>query len=215
MQWSYKEANGSTSDAVTLNNKENGAYADLRSYSYTSYIPTTDFLIVATDDRSADAPVTITATHAATGMTQSVNVTVNTLKDKLCLFRFSPKSVTDVVYTNGAGVQRNLKSNANGELAVYEPDGINSAVVTKSVYNGETYVGTILHSDLESGEQNITALELYPCNNLTLKPISSQTLTFLQPDGKPYTGSVTLRGVHVGEARRDASARCTGRNVRL
>ncbi|MBQ9511492.1 MAG: hypothetical protein IJR55_07370, partial [Clostridia bacterium] len=199
MQWSYKEADGSMSDAVTINHKENGSYSDLRNYSYTSYIPTTDFLIVATDDRTADAPVTITAVHATTGTTRSINVTVNTLKNKLVLFRFLPKTTTYVTYTNGKGVTRELHSDENGELIVYEPDGIVSEVVAMAEYDGETYVGTIQHRYLVSGEKNITKLEIYPCNNLVLAPISNQTLTILKPDGKPYTGTATLRtGIYKG-----------------
>ena len=199
MQWSYKEADGSTSDAVTINHKENGSYSDLRNYSYTSYIPTTNFLIVATDDRTADAPVTITAVHALTGTTRSINVTVNTLKNKLVLFRFLPKTTTYVTYTNGKGVTRELHSDENGELIVYEPDGIVSEVVAMAEYDGETYVGTIQHRYLVSGEKNITKLEIYPCNNLVLAPISNQTLTILKPDGKPYTGTATLRtGIYKG-----------------
>ena len=193
MRWTYKESDGRTSNSVTLNNKENGFYADLRNYSYTSYIPTTDFLIVATDDRSESAPVTITATHALTGTTKSVNVTVNTLKDKLYLFRFLPKATTYVYYTNGKGDVRELHTNEKGELIVYEPYGIASDVVTMSQSAGETYVGTIQNKSLVSGEKNIAKLELYPCNNLNLVPLSNQTVTFLKPDGTPYSGAVTLR----------------------
>ena len=121
MRWTATEGTGENavpSDDVTLNHKESGAYNDLRNYRYTSYIPTTDFLIVATDDVSEGAPVTVTATHAATGLQTSVNVTANTLENKLYLFRFNPKAQTDVIYTNGNGDTRQLKTNENGELAV-------------------------------------------------------------------------------------------------
>jgi len=199
MNWYASNADGTESEAVTINYKENGGYADLRNYSYTSYIPTSDFLVVASDDVSADAPVTITVTHAATGIKKSIDVTVNTLHDKLYLFRFLPKTTTYVYYTNGNGEKRELHTNENGELAVYEPSGINSDVLTMSEKNGETYVGTYFKRNLVSGEKNIVRLEIYPCNNLTLAPISSQVLTILKPDGTPYSGDVTLRaGVYKG-----------------
>ena len=199
MKWLYKEANGNTSDDVTLNHKENGTYADLRNYSYTSYIPTTDFLIVATDDRSEDAPVTITAVHASTGMTQTVNVTVNTLKGRLFFFRFMPKAKTLVTYINGNGEKRALYTNDQGELVVFESSGILGDFLTMSEVEGETYVGTFQPKNLASGERNIIKLEIYPCNNLKLVPISNQTLTILKPDGTPYSGPVTLRaGVYKG-----------------
>ena len=200
MRWASLEADGKASDAVTLNHEENGKYSDLRNYSYTSYIPSTNFLIVATEDRDADAPVTITATHATTGMTQSVNLTVTTLHNKLYLFRFSPKVETYVTYTNGNNEVRELHSNDKGELIVYEPDGIASDVFTMSDYNDKTYAGTIPNSKLVSGERNITQLQIYPCNNLSLAPISDQVLSIFTPDGRPYTGPATLRvGVYKGK----------------
>ena len=199
MQWTYTDANGKTSGGVTLNNKENGAYTDLTSRSHTSYIPSTDFIVAATDDRSADAPVTITATHANSGVTRSFQVTVNTLRDRFYMFRFLPKATTYVSYTNGDGVKRTLHSNAAGELAVYEPSGIASDILTMSEVDGETYAGTYFQKDLVSGERNLAKAELYPCNNLKLLPISSQTVTILKPDGTPYSGKVTLRaGVYKG-----------------
>ena len=100
IKWTYTDSNGKTSSGVTLNNKENGAYADLRSHSHTSYVPSTDFILVATDDRSDDAPVTITATHASSGVTRSFQVTVNTLHDRFYMFRFLPKATTYVSYFN-------------------------------------------------------------------------------------------------------------------
>ena len=66
--------------------------------------------------------------------------------------------------------------------------------------DGDTYVGTFSSSGLVSGERNIIKLELYPCNNFSLRRISDCTLTFLKPDGTPYTGKVTLRGgVYAGQ----------------
>ena len=201
MNWAATEGSGENkvfSDDVTLNYQQRGTFDDIRNYTYTSYIPTSDFLISATKDKNAADNVRVTATHAATGLQTNVGIRVNTLKDQLYLFRFNPKAVTDVVYTNGDGVERKLKSDANGELAVYEPSGIKSDVVVSSTTGtGDeevTYIGTVLNRNLISGEQNIVKMELYPCNNLKLVPISNTTLTFLKPDGTPYTGKVILRG---------------------
>ena len=197
MQWSATEGTGdnkTASDRVTLNYEERGNYADLRSYSYTSFIPTSDFLIVATDDVSGEAPVTITAKHVSTGMTKDVTVSVNTLKNKLYLFRFNPKAQTTVTYYTTDNQPHTVTTNSNGELAIYEAGGITGDIVAMSKVGDETYIGTYNSKDFVSGEQNIVKLELYPCNNLTLKPISSTTLTFLQPNGQPYTGEVILRG---------------------
>ena len=68
-----------------------------------------------------------------------------------------------------------------------------------SEVDGETYAGTYFKNDLVSGEKDLVKAELYPCNNLKLLPISSQTVTILKPDGTPYSGKVTIRaGVYKG-----------------
>ena len=185
MQW-----NSSNEDAVSINYEQGGLYADLNNYSYTSYGPATDFLLVGKEKTDG---VTITATHAGTGKTASVTVKAETLTDQLYIFQFNPKVETDVIYTNGAGVKRTLKSNADGVLAVYEPEGIKSAVMAMSRQDGQIYVGTIYPNKLQSGERDIASLQLYPTNNLRLRSISSTTLTFRNPDGSAYNGTVTLR----------------------
>ena len=199
MQWS-----SSDSSKVSVNYEQGGMYSDIRNYNYTSYGPATDFLLVGKDN--ADG-VTVTATHAATGMKASVKVKADTLKDQLYVFQFTPQVETDVTYTNGKNVERTLKSNEKGELAVYEPDGIASSVMVMSEKDGQTYVGTIFNSELQSGERDISALQVYPCNNLRLRSISQATLSFKQPDGSDYNGQVTLRagvyknGVYCPEAK--------------
>ncbi|MBR5987271.1 MAG: InlB B-repeat-containing protein, partial [Clostridia bacterium] len=185
MQWS-----SSDSDLVSINYKQGGTYSDIRYYSYTSYAPTSDFLLVGKDKTDG---VTITATHAATGMTASVTVTADTLENQLYVFQFYPKTVTSVTYTNGAGVKRELSSDEKGVLAVYEPEGIDSAVMAISRQGDTTYVGTIFAVELQSGERDIASLQLYPCNNLRMRSISNAVLTFLNPDGSAYNGTVTLR----------------------
>ena len=131
-------------------------------------------------------------------MQADVLVRVNTLKDKFFIFQFLPKVETTVTYTNGADETKTFTSDANGELALYEPDGIASAVMAMSEKDGETYVGTIFNSDLASGERDIASLQLYPCNNMRMRSISKTTLTFKNPDGTPYSGAVKLRaGVYI------------------
>ena len=202
MQWS-----SSNEDAVSINYEQGGMYSGLNNYSYTSYGPATDFLLVGKEKTDG---VTITATHAGTGKTASVTVKAETLTDQLYIFQFNPKAETDVIYTNGAGIKRTLKSNADGVLAVYEPEGIKSAVMAMSKQDGQTYVGTIFPNKLQSGERDIASLQLYPTNNLRLRSISSTTLTFRNPDGSAYNGTVTLR---VGVYKNDVY--CPGAKVFL
>ena len=186
MQWSTSD-----SDAVSINFEQGGTYSNINNYSYTSYLPTADMLIVGKTDAEG---VTITATHAATGIKASFNVNVKTLKNKLFVFQFYPKVTTQVTYTNGNGEKRLLNTNERGELAVYEESGISSNVMALSQNNGEAYVGTIFKENIVTGEADVALMQLYPCNNVGLRSISNVTLTFIQPDGTAYNGEVTLRG---------------------
>ena len=192
MQWKSGD-----SSKVSVNYEQSGVYSDINSYTYTSYGPATDFLIVSKDDTDG---VDIEVTHTATGKKASVKVTANTLKDQLYIFRFNPQVETDVIYTNGADEKRTLKSDENGMLAVYEPEGLKGDIMVMSVKDSDTYVATINSKELQSGERDIALLQMYPCNNITLRKVSDCTLTFLKPDGKPYTGKVILRGgVYAGD----------------
>ena len=57
------------------------------------------------------------------------------------------------------------------------------------------YLGTIPKESLRSGEGDATTLELYPLNNVILRPAGKAELTLLQPDGSPLANaSVTIRG---------------------
>ncbi|MEE3405548.1 MAG: hypothetical protein VZR73_15840, partial [Acutalibacteraceae bacterium] len=156
MQWE-----SSDSSLVNVNYKQGGIYSDVRYYGYTSYTPATDFLLVGHDDTEEGEKVTITATHANTGIESSFDVTTKTLKDQLYVFQFKPAVKTDVIYTNGKCEKRTLSSNDKGELAVYEPDGIFEPVMVKSEFDGRTYVGTLFPKDLESGERDVASLQLY------------------------------------------------------
>ena len=203
LNWSSDNA-----DVVSVDYNQGGMYSDIRNYSYTSYIPTTDFLLVGkgkTEDK-----VTIRATHADTGITKEFKVTADTLENELYVFQFAPQTETHVVYTNGNGDRRDLVSNEKGELAVYEPSGIASTVMAMSGSGTETFVGTLYANKLISGERDIAARQLYPCNNLRLRTVSNVTLTFLNPDGSRYNGEVTLRA---GAYKNDVY--CPGAQVRL
>ncbi|MBQ8945470.1 MAG: InlB B-repeat-containing protein [Lachnospiraceae bacterium] len=188
MQWASSDP-----ATVSVDYKQGGLYSDIRNYSYVSYAPATDFLLVGKDDTAEGESVTITATHANTGMSADIKVTTKTLTDQLYVFQFQPRTTTTVTYKNGNGETRNLTSNANGELAVYEPAGIDSAIMASSTVGSDTYVGTLYKSELVSGERDIAALQLYPCNNLRLRAIANAALNILDSDGQPYSGSVTVR----------------------
>ena len=64
---------------------------------------------------------TITATHAATGMKDTISVTAHTLQDQFYLFQVTPAVETTLRYTNGDKEERNVTTNSEGVLALYEP----------------------------------------------------------------------------------------------
>ncbi|MBO4497203.1 MAG: hypothetical protein J5739_03255 [Lachnospiraceae bacterium] len=178
--------------AVTINYRQGSLYEDIRKLSYDSYRPGTDLLLSGLKD--TDKPVTVTAEHVLTGMKDSLAVSVKTLKNRLYLFRCYPQIETTLTYYDKNNVRHDVVSDANGEAAIYEENGICSDVYCKSERNGEEYLATIHNSDLKTGEGDSTKLELYPYNLVTLRRAAYAYVYLKNPDGTPYTGSVILRG---------------------
>lgn len=182
------------SSFASVNYAQGGRYDNIENYSYTTYRPSEEFILSG----RSDGTTTITVTHNATGMKDTLEVTVNTLKDKLYIFQASPKTVTDVTYTTknekGETVEKTVQTNADGALAVYEPNGITGSVQMKSTYESETYMGTITNSSLQSGEVDVTDVGLYPINNIKLRQPAEVAFFLKKPDGTPYTGTITYRG---------------------
>ncbi len=178
-------------DAISVNYKQGGLYENIENFSYDTYLPELLMGISTTEGGSA----TITATHAATGMSASVEVHASTLKDKFYLFQVTPAAETTLRYNDGDGWANEVKTNKDGVLALYEPTGIASDVQLSSVYNGEEYLGTIQQEELLSGEGDATKLQLYPLNAVRLREAAKVELTLVKPDGSPLAGSpVTVRG---------------------
>ena len=182
------------SGIASVNYAQGGRYDNIENYSYTTYRPSEEFILSG----RGDGKTTITVTHDATGMTDTLEVEVQTLKDKLYIFQASPKTVTDVTYTTknekGEAVEKTVKTNADGALAVYEPNGITGSVQMKSTYADKVYMGTITHSSLQSGEVDVTDVGLYPVNNIKLRQPAEVVFYLKKPDGTPYAGKVTYRG---------------------
>lgn len=180
-----------TSTATTVNYEQGGAYSNLNSYNYVSYAPSTNFMAVGLEN----GETVITATQARTGMKSSITVTSKTLKDQLYLFKFVPELKTKVEYTNGDGDKCTVESNENGELALYEPNGIASDVNLYSEDAENIYIGTIARKNLVSGEQDISKLQNYPVNNYLLRSISNADLYIIDENGRPFANkTLWIRG---------------------
>lgn len=179
------------SSVASINYPQGSYYDNIENYTYVSYRPTTDFGILGRDN----GQTTFTATHKVTGISDSVPVTVETLENKLYLFQFYPQAETTILYTNGDGQQKTAKSDSTGAAAIYEESGITGNVYCSSKdASGKEYRGTLHAETLKSGEGDWTRLEQYPCNNLNLRRTAYAYLYLKNPDGTPYTGTVSFRG---------------------
>lgn len=184
-----------SNDAISINYKQGGLYENIKNFNYDTYLPELLMGISSTQNGTA----TITATHAATHMEDSIIVNASTLKDKFYLFQLTPAATTTLRYTNGAGQPNMVTTNEDGVLALYEPRGIASDVQLSSEVTVEgkptEYLGTIRQEDLLSGEGDATKLQLYPLNTCYLREAAKVELTLVTPDGSPLVNSsVTIRG---------------------
>ena len=178
-------------NAISVNYKQGGLYEDIRNFSFDSYLPETKMALSG----RANGTATVTATHAATGMSAAVQVTAETLQNKFYLFQLTPAAETTLQYTDGKGASKTFTTNSDGVLALYEPNGIASEVSLRSGSGADIYLGTIYKENLRSGERDATKLQLYPLNTFSLRQVARASVTLIKPDGDPLANTtVTVRG---------------------
>ena len=181
----------SNNNAISVNYKQGGLYEDIRNFSFDSYLPETKMALSGL----ANGTATVTATHAATGMSAAVRVTAKTLQNKFYLFQLTPAAETTLQYTDGKGVPKTVTTNSEGVLALYEPNGIASEVSLRSGSGADIYLGTIYKENLRSGERDATKLQLYPLNTFSLRQVARASVTLITPGGDPLASkTVTVRG---------------------
>jgi len=169
---------------------QNGIIADIDDFGYASYQPRQGFILSGDET----GKTVITATHARTGLKAELDVTVETLRDKLYLFQFYPKTETKFTYKDGLGNEKTFTTNANGQFALFEENGIKGDVYVTSTFNGTTYTGVLDYRFLKTKEQSPSTMELYPVNILQLRQLAKVEAFFKTEDLKPYIGQVTYRG---------------------
>lgn len=184
-----------TNEKISVNYKQGGLYEDIQLFDFDTYLPELKMGIATVEGGEA----IITATHAATDMSASISVTAHTLQDQFYLFQVTPAVKTTLRYTNGDDEERNVTTNSEGVLALYEPSGIDSDVwLNSEVTEGDEiteYLGTIYNYDLQSGEGDARKLQLYPLNTFRLREAAKAELTLVKPDGSPLADSeVIVRG---------------------
>lgn len=191
IKWSADADIDELRQVLTLNYRQGSVYEPLSNFSYLAYIPDVVLMLCGLNEGTA----TVTAQHnSVEELSDTVEVKVEKLKDKLYLFGFTPAVETKLTYTDGKGEVHNVKTNTDGSLALYEPNGIASDVNCCSEYAGEKYLGTVTNKSLKSGEGNGTKGELYPMNAASLRKAAVAEIVLTKPDGTPYVGNVTVRG---------------------
>ncbi len=191
IKWSADADIDKLRQVLTLNYRQGSVYEPLSNFSYLAYIPDALLMLCGLNEGTA----TVTAQHnSVEELSDTVEVKVEKLKDKLYLFGFTPAVETKLTYTDGKGEVQNVKTNTDGSLALYEPNGIASDVNCYSEYAGEKYLGTVTNESLKSGEGNGTKGELYPMNAASLRKAAVAEIVLTKPDGEQYVGNVTVRG---------------------
>ncbi|WP_066499262.1 S-layer homology domain-containing protein [Abyssisolibacter fermentans] len=175
--------------SATVNYNNLGTYFNIDSLGYTGYSPSTEFILSGLKN----GDTRITATHGLSKMSDSLDVKVTTLKDKLYLFQAFPKTETELTYYVGSE-KKTVTTNSKGAIAIYEENGINSDIYFKSSYNGNVYLGTVYNNNLKTKEQDATKNKLYPLNIAELRPVTKPSIALTTKDGSVYDGNVTLRG---------------------
>lgn len=178
--------------AVTINYRYGMLYQPLEKLQYTKYLPQTILMLCGLREGSN----TVTAAHSSlAALSDSVEVSIERLENKLYLFQFTPAVKTEVTYVDGQNKTHTVYSNDDGSLALFEPDGISSDLMVASISDGTAYRGTLSRLALKSGEGDGTQGELYPLNNLELRLAATAQVTLLKPDGTPLANTdITLRG---------------------
>lgn len=167
---------------VAINYRQGGLWDNIEDLSYETYLPQTQMAISATADVQG---VTVTATHAATGMSDTVTVNVETLQDKLYMFQATPAQVATVTYTTGKGEARTLTTNADGLLVVYEPDSIASDVQFRSGDATNPNLGTIAQEAFPAASGTLPSSSSILSTPSPWCPLPRRSCTWCGPTARP------------------------------
>jgi hypothetical protein len=190
-----------TNDVLTWK-IENGNIADVYNLAARGWVKTSPDLALSpfTSIRvigNQEGQTTLTITHAKTGLSVEIPVTVGTLENKLYMMTTSPVIITEVSYTNGAGDSKivDTTSFSRSDVAIYEQSGLVGEIKFKGVLGDEVYLGSIRASQLTTSEPDtVSSTDSYPLNRVSMRRVTNQTFFTYLPDGSPYNGEVTIYG---------------------
>ncbi|MDR0959488.1 MAG: hypothetical protein LBM23_03900 [Propionibacteriaceae bacterium] len=195
--------NNSNPETASLNYRQGSAWVDYANL-YDLYAPGTQFELFGVKD----GQTTLTATHELTGQSDSIDINVETLYNKLYLFRLTPGEAGIIKYTNGDGEQKVAETAADGQAAIYEPSGI-TGKVSFQILDPETalprYIYSMDSAALASGETDAATGQLYPINAVDLHDVSTVDLYITgsfnsRIDELNIRGGVYIDGVFADQA---------------
>ncbi|MCL2397162.1 MAG: hypothetical protein FWC93_03760, partial [Defluviitaleaceae bacterium] len=182
-----------TSDdsVVSVNFRQGAIYENLSRFGDMLFLPETVMGLSGLQDGYA----VVTATHAATGMSDSVTVNVETMRDQLFIIQASPAIRTSLRYMPvGSNVYRQVWTNDTGTIVLYEPEGIAGNIYMRGENDEGVWLGTLHLDNVLTGERDWTLLQLYPLNTVFMRLTARTDIFLRRPDGTPLTGNVTVRG---------------------
>ena len=138
-----------------------------------------------------DGSTVLTVTHERTGMATDVTVSVSTLQNQLLFVRAIPAQRTDVTFTDGTGRNHTVETNAFGEVALFNPNGIVGDIYFMSRGGGDIFLGSVGSAQLFASQQQ-NGVSLYPMHPVRLRRATIQTFFSYRPNGQPYTGRVEI-----------------------
>ena len=179
------------SSVMPLYRKDSTGYTNIEKLASPYQAPDQVFMMSGKKDGTA----TVKAVHSRTGKEMSLTAEMSTLKDKLYLFQFTPMQETTITYERRDGKEVSIRTNEQGQAAIYDPDGIENAVQARSGSEDTTlYLGTVQPDVLVSSEKDKGRDELYPVNYITLDEAAHVKLYLKDEKGDPYKGKVTYTG---------------------
>jgi len=135
---------------------------------------------------------TLTVRHERTGMAASVRIAVNTLRGQLYFIRVAPSLTTNITFTTGAGQAVTRQTNANGEIAIFEPNGLTGDINFMATSGNNVFLSSVSSAELLAEQQD--GFQLYPLQVVRLGNATSQTFFTYLPNGNAYTGRVSVSG---------------------
>lgn len=176
---------------MPLYRKDSTGYTNIEKLASPYQAPDQVFMMSGKKDGTA----TVKAVHSRTGKEMSLTAEISTLKDKLYLFQFTPMQETTITYERRDGKEVSIRTNEQGQAAIYDPDGIENAVQARSGSEDTTlYLGTVQPDVLVSSEKDKGRDELYPVNYITLDEAAHVKLYLKDEKGDPYKGKVSYTG---------------------